>query len=54
MLGDSILHRAGVNAQERGREVDGNLAVSWCGVRGIKWADFQHNLQLGVMFSSAH
>jgi lysophospholipase L1-like esterase len=53
MLGDSILHWAGAYAQERGREVGGSLAVSWCGVRGMKWADFQHNLQLGVMFSSA-
>ncbi|KAH3821181.1 hypothetical protein DPMN_122942 [Dreissena polymorpha] len=53
MLGDSIFHWAGVYAQERGREVGGSLAVSWCGFRGMKWADCQHNLLLGVMFSSA-
>ncbi|KAH3840934.1 hypothetical protein DPMN_114393 [Dreissena polymorpha] len=42
----------GAYAQEHGYEVGGSVAVSWNGIRGMKWTDFQHNLQLKVMFSS--
>ncbi|KAH3850639.1 hypothetical protein DPMN_093063 [Dreissena polymorpha] len=52
MIGDSILHWAGVYSQEHSREVGGSLAVSWCDVRGMKWSVFQHSLQLGVVLSS--
>ncbi|KAH3848470.1 hypothetical protein DPMN_090835 [Dreissena polymorpha] len=51
MVGDSILYWAGAYAPERGYEVGGSVAVSWHGIRVMQWTDFQHSLQLKLMFS---
>ena len=55
MLGDSIVHWAGVFATERGTpnlRLPNFSSVGWYGIQGMSWIDFIYSLQLRTLFQA--
>lgn len=53
LLGDSIVYWAGVRAvarQQANLRLPDPWTIGWYGIRGMSWADFNHSLQLRILF----